>query len=68
MVASWHGDAAVVRALLDVGADASRVRNIDGATALYLAAQANHVPVVELLLERGRADPSRRAVLVAVHH
>jgi ankyrin repeat protein len=58
MVASWHGDAAVVRALLDVGADASRVRNIDGATALYLAAQANHVPVVELLLERGRADPS----------
>ena len=57
MVASWHGDAAVVRALLDVGADASRVRNIDGATALYLAAQANHVPVVELLLETRSSRP-----------
>ena len=57
MVASWHGDAAVVRALLDVGADASRVRNIDGATALFSCSGEPRARR-RTTLERGRADPS----------
>lgn len=51
MIAAARGDTAIVRVLLEAGADASR-RDADGATALQLARQQDHAQVVTLLERR----------------
>lgn len=54
--AALAGDAGKVAALLDAGADVDAVSRY-GVTALTFAADAGHLDVVRLLLERG-ADPN----------
>lgn len=56
--ATRKGDAAIVRALLDKGADVNAKFRY-GATALSYAADKGHVEVVKILLERG-ANPNVR--------
>lgn len=60
--AAWKGHVAVVRLLVDRGADVNRQsRNTHwGGTPLHAAAHANHRAVAELLLEHG-ADPGARS-------
>ncbi len=52
MAAAAHGDARMVRALLDRGA-ALEVRNKHGETALAIASEMRRAEVVQLLLEEG---------------
>jgi ankyrin repeat protein len=51
-LAAYHGHAAVVRPLLERGADLTVV-NEDKYTSLHLAAEQGHDGVVQLLLDRG---------------
>jgi len=55
MVAAKKGHLAMVRALLDIGADAA-FTNGDGETALYYAAKKGHDDVVAALLEISEVD------------
>jgi ankyrin repeat protein len=55
-LASWGGEAGLVRWLVDRGAVLDQRCN-DGCTAVWLASSQGCVPVVSLLVERG-ADPS----------
>ena len=50
--AAIRGDEAVVRALIEAGADVNLARDI-GATPLYIAAQKGHEAVVRALIEAG---------------
>jgi ankyrin repeat protein len=59
--AAQRGDLAVMRALLDAGADANG-RVLGGATALHRAAHHGRLDVAELLLERGAAVDAREDV------
>nr|CAD1828835.1 unnamed protein product [Ananas comosus var. bracteatus] len=56
-----EGDMEGIRELLDSGVDVN-FRDIDGRTALHVAACQGFADVVELLLKRGGADRSRRSV------
>jgi ankyrin repeat protein len=57
LLAAMNGDAATVRAVLDLGADVNKP-DPEGLTALIWATLANRYEVVRLLLDRG-ADPNR---------
>ena len=46
--AAWRGREAVVRLLIDYGADIN-IKTDDGKTALYQAARGGHAAVVQLL-------------------
>jgi ankyrin repeat protein len=59
MGAAYCGHVAVARVLLDLGASLD-LRDSEGGTALYLAADRCKADVVTLLLQRG-ADPSLKA-------
>jgi ankyrin repeat protein len=54
-IASMHGHASVVEALLDQAADINLGRTHDGATPLWVASISGHVSVVKVLLARGAA-------------
>lgn len=54
-IACQKGHAAVLRALLDAGADTNLVAD-DGSSPLFVASQAGHAEVVKALLDAG-ADP-----------
>ena len=56
--AALAGNAAVVRMLLEHGADINLGDKENGSTALYMAATMGREEVVALLLEKG-ADPGR---------
>ena len=58
LVAVHNGDADVVRALLDGGADANKARTDGGSTPLLMAAQEGHAEVVRMLLDGG-ADANK---------
>jgi ankyrin repeat protein len=51
--AASSGNAEVVKALLDAGADAKALSTTDGETVLMTAARAGNVEAVRLLLDRG---------------
>ena len=51
-LACEKGHAAVVRLLVEKGADVDKARN-DGRTPFYMACQEGHLDVVQLLLEKG---------------
>ena len=51
-IAAYNGYAAVVRILIDRGADINKARD-DGATPLFIASAMGHVDVMSVLLERG---------------
>jgi len=51
-MACTNGDAAIIEALLNAGADANSVKG-NGTTALMTAAAAGSAPAVKLLLDRG---------------
>src|SRR5262245_3016052 len=63
--AASHGDAAVVRTLLDAGADVE-LTDSPPETALRLAAAFGHPEVVDMLIAAGRASgrPSKRPARV----
>ena len=56
--ASWHGDLALVRALLDLGADVNG-RVAGGATPLHMTAHHGRLDLAELLLQHGAAVEAR---------
>ena len=59
LVASHQGHAAVVRALLSAGADASEAAN-NGFSLLELARVKGHINVAEALVQGARLSASRR--------
>ena len=75
-LAAQNGDAEVVRALLDGGADANKARTDDGTTPLLIAAEKGHVGVACALLESGagadvnaaRSDGGGSPLSVACQH
>ena len=69
MAASEKGHVAIVRALLDAGANVKHATN-DGWTALYLASSSDNVAIVEMLLAAGASinkatDVGRTALMAA---
>lgn len=54
-----RGDASIVEALLEAGADVHRVPRATGAPAIVSAAKKGHVEIVRALLARG-ADPTAK--------
>jgi ankyrin repeat protein len=56
--AAARGDTAIVKSLLEVGAD-TEIRDFESSTALFQAVKMNHMDCVKLLLEHG-ADSSKR--------
>ena len=58
--AAQVGNEDVVNRLLDQGTSSNHL-NSRGLTALHLAAINNHLPIVRLLLEKGRAEIDRRS-------
>ncbi len=63
--ASERADAALVRVLLDAGADVTPVTRIGDYTPLHLAARSGSAPAVEALLEAG-SDPRAMTATGAV--
>ena len=51
-MAAWNGHEAVVKALIEAGADVNKARD-DGWTPLYTAASNGHEAVVKALIEAG---------------
>ena len=63
MAASWDGRTAIVKALLDKGADVNARNGKDaeaGATALMYAAAEGHTDTVRILIDRGADVNARR--------
>ena len=58
--AAQEGNEVLVRKLLDQGVRSNQT-NDRGLTALHVAAYHNHVSIVQILLEKGRADIDRRS-------
>lgn len=65
MWAAWYGRTALVRRLLERGADAA-AREARGATALMLAAERGHLEAAQLLCPRADADERGEALRHAV--
>lgn len=57
--AAQDGNESLVKDLLGQGTNSNQM-NDDGSTALHVAASKNHLSIVRLLLEKGRADIDRR--------
>lgn len=57
--AAQDGNETLVNSLLDQGTNSNQT-NDDGSTALHLAASKNHLSIVRLLIEKGRAGIDRR--------
>ena len=51
--AAWHGEADLVRLLIEVGANVGVATRINGYTPLFLASQHGHAAVIGALLEGG---------------
>ena len=60
-IAAGKGREAVVRALIEAGADINKAKN-NGVTPLYIAAQVGHEAVVRALIELS-ADVTRQRIL-----
>jgi ankyrin repeat protein len=52
VIAANEGDAVLVQALIDAGADVNQTHE-GGATPLFVAAQKNHLQVVKALIAAG---------------
>lgn len=61
LIAAWDGNLAIVKSLLDQGADVN-VRDKHGATALLYAAQRGHVEIIQVLLAHNNVDVNAKDV------